>query len=107
MTAQLIHRLTASCYLPEFTDHGLSHVCSLVERISTWTCEQGTEASQLLVERLSADERATLLMAVLFHDIGMLSQRPDDLPPSAGFQVLHRNKRTTMNRPMLALLVYF
>jgi hypothetical protein len=78
--AQLIHRLTVSCHLPEFTDHGIAHLCSLLERISTWTSDDPPGSPQLLVDRLSADECATLLIAVLFHDIGMLSQRPDDLP---------------------------
>lgn len=81
--AQLIHRLTISCHLPEFTDHGLGHLCSLLERISTWTSDDPPGNPQSLVERLSPEECATLLLAVLFHDIGMLSQRPDDLPQPA------------------------
>ena len=81
--AQLIHRLTVSCHLPEFTDHGLAHICSLLERISTWTSDDPPGNPQLLVNRLSAEECATLLLAVLLHDIGMLSQRADDLPQPA------------------------
>lgn len=79
--AQLIHRLTISCHLPEFTDHGLNHLCSLLERISSWTSDDPPGNPQLLIERLTPGECALLLMAVLLHDIGMLSQRADDFPP--------------------------
>jgi hypothetical protein len=82
-TALLIDRLTRSCHLPEFTDHGLPHLCSLLERISSWTSDDPPGRPQLLVERLSPEECSILLLAVLFHDIGMLSQRPDDLPRPA------------------------
>lgn len=87
-TAQLIHRLTVSCHLPEFTDHGLGHLCSLLERISTWTSDDPPGNPQLLVDRLTPMECATLLLAVLFHDIGMLSQRPDDLPQPAPIRAI-------------------
>ncbi len=75
-----IHRLTVSCHLPEFTDHGLSHLCSLVDRISRWSQPSAGSTPIFVVEGLSEDECAVLLLAVLFHDIGMLSQRPEDLP---------------------------
>lgn len=78
--AQLVHRLAASCHLAEFTDHGLGHLCSLLERISTWTSDDPPGNPGFLIDRLSPSECAALLLAVLFHDIGMLSQRPDDLP---------------------------
>lgn len=74
----LIYRLTGSCQLPEYTDHGLPHLCSLVDRICRWTCVNGRRTSYVL-DRLTLEEAAILLMAVLFHDIGMLSQRPEDL----------------------------
>lgn len=76
-----IHRLTVSCHLPEFTDHGLGHLCSLVDRLSRWSSDPSGTSSQLVVEGLSAEECAVLLLATLLHDIGMLSQRPEDLPP--------------------------
>jgi len=77
-----IYKLTLSCHLPEFTDHGLSHLCSLVDRISLWTKEDGSS----LVESLPSDEdAAALLLAVLVHDIGMLSQKPEDLDDDATF----------------------
>ncbi len=81
--AKLVHRLTVSCHLPEFTDHGLGHLCSLLERISTWTSDDPPGNPQLLIDRFTSEECATLLIAVLLHDIGMLSQRPDDMPQPA------------------------
>ena len=76
-----VHKLVASCHMPEFTDHGLPHLCSLVEKISSWTCATGGNASQKehLVDKLKPKEAAALLMATLVHDIGMLSQNPQDL----------------------------
>lgn len=75
-----IYRLTQSCHMAEFTDHGLSHLCSLVDRISRWTCPPQSGISVQLVEGLSPEEAAILLVATLAHDIGMLSQRAEDLP---------------------------
>ena len=85
---EIIHRLVQSCHLSEFTDHGLSHLCSLVGRISEWTCVSGGSQEfrplcDLLNRATSESEGAAmLLMATLFHDMGMLSQRPDDLDPN-------------------------
>jgi hypothetical protein len=76
-----IHRLTVSCHLPEFTDHGLGHLCSLVDRLSRWSSAPSGVLPHLVVRDLSADECTVLLLATLLHDIGMLSQRPEDLPP--------------------------
>jgi hypothetical protein len=76
-----IHRLTVSCHLPEFTDHGLAHLCSLVDRVSQWSSPASGSTPQLIVDGLSEQECAVLLVACLIHDIGMLSQRPEDLPP--------------------------
>lgn len=76
-----IHRLTVSCHLPEFTDHGLGHLCSLVDRLSRWTSGSSGDAKSEVVEGLTAEECAVLLLATLLHDIGMLSQKPEDLPP--------------------------
>lgn len=78
-----IHRLTVSCHLPEFTDHGLNHLCSLVDRISRWTSPSGG-TPRLVVENLEPSECAVLLLATLIHDVGMLSQRPEDLPTTEG-----------------------
>ena len=78
-----IHRLTVSCHLPEFTDHGLGHLCNLVDRLSRWSAPGSGAVPQLIVEGLSEEECAVLLLATLLHDIGMLSQRPEDLPPGS------------------------
>lgn len=76
-----IYRLTVSCHLAEFTDHGLQHLCSLVDRLSRWTSHQDTMVSPPVVEQLDPSECAVLLLGTLFHDVGMLSQRPEDMPP--------------------------
>jgi len=82
-STELIHRLERSCNLQEFTDHGLAHVSSVLERVCTWTITGHDGRPQLMIERLSPQESVVLLLAILFHDIGMLSQRPDDLPHPA------------------------
>jgi hypothetical protein len=79
-----IYRLVQSCHLPEFTDHGLPHLCSLVDRISRWELPPNpNEEQSKLTDKLSPEEAATLLVATLIHDIGMLSQNPIDLPDDA------------------------
>ena len=94
-----IYRLTVSCHLAEFTDHGLHHLCSLVDRLSRWTNAQGERDS--VVGGLESAEATVLLFATLFHDIGMLSQRPEDMPAqqpawdSKGFRDLPNWVRTT------------
>jgi len=104
-----IHRLTVSCHLPEFTDHGLLHLCSLVDRISGWTSPARGERPKSVVEGLEASECAVLLLATLFHDIGMLSQRPEDLPQtqpqwnSKGFRDVPNWVRSTHIERMEAL----
>lgn len=77
-----VDRLMQSCHLAEFTDHGLSHLCSLVDRISHWTL--GDSSASSLVDKLSPNEAAIILIAVLIHDMGMLSQKAEDLPSEAG-----------------------
>ena len=74
----IIHTLSLSCHLPEFTNHGLEHLISIVNRISEWS---GTakSTSQFICETLSTEDAAALLIAVLIHDIGMLSQKDEDL----------------------------
>lgn len=74
-----VQRLTLSCHLPEFTDHGLPHLCSLVDRICRWTPPPGSGAPPTVVDGLTNSECAVLLLATLLHDIGMLSQRIEDL----------------------------
>jgi hypothetical protein len=76
-----IYRLTLSCHLSEFTDHGLGHLCSLIDRLSKWSRIGAENSSHYVVRDLTPTEAGTLLMATLLHDIGMLSQRPEDLPP--------------------------
>lgn len=77
-----IHRLVVSCHLPEFTDHGLHHLCSLVDRVSQWTCAPLKGSPSKLIEWIDESEAAVLLISVLIHDIGMLSQKPEDLSES-------------------------
>ncbi len=74
-----IERLAHSCHLPEFTDHALPHICSLVDRIAQWTCADGRN----ITEKLSPDQAAVLLVATLLHDLGMISQNEGDLPDDA------------------------
>ena len=77
------HRLAQSCHLPEFTDHGLPHLCSLIDRVSSWELPIETDKSQrTLAESLTPDQAKSLLVALLTHDLGMLSQKPVDLPVS-------------------------
>ena len=78
-----VYRLTLSCHLPEFTDHGLPHLCRVVHRISQWSCPPAQGDSEFLCDLLDESDLqpAVLLLAVLFHDVGMLSQRSEDLSP--------------------------
>ncbi len=66
----LVSRLVDSCHLPEFTDHGLPHICSLIKRISDW----GECDGWLL--RLKRELCGKLLISTIIHDLGMLSQNP-------------------------------
>jgi hypothetical protein len=72
------YKLSQACHLPEFTDHGLPHLCSLVDRVSRW--EPANSKKSTLPDLLEPDEAAELLIALLVHDLGMLSQKPEDLP---------------------------
>ena len=75
------HRLSQSCHLPEFTDHGLPHLCSLVDRISQWELPPDSQGNtQTLPQKLDTDQARNLLLATLIHDFGMLSQKAEDLP---------------------------
>jgi hypothetical protein len=73
------HRLSQSCHLPEFTDHGLPHLCSLIDRVSQWE-SPGSRSESFMVSKLSPENARLLLIALLIHDLGMLSQKPEDLP---------------------------
>jgi hypothetical protein len=96
-----IYKLTVSCHLPEFTDHGLHHLCSLVDRLSRWTTTSSSQGIHSVVGSLDPPDCAVLLLATLFHDIGMLSQRPEDLPreqplwDSKGYRDIPNWVRTT------------
>lgn len=70
-----IDMLVQSCHLPEFTDHGIPHLVSLVERADQWTVGD----DKYLVELLNSDEAALLILSILTHDMGMLSQDPLDM----------------------------
>jgi len=70
-----IDQLVQSCHLPEFTDHGISHLVSLIDRADQWTVGD----DKFLVELLNPDEAAMLILATLTHDLGMLSQDPLDM----------------------------
>ncbi len=70
-----IDQLVQSCHLPEFTDHGISHLVSLIDRADQWTVGD----DKYLVELLNSDEAAMLILAILTHDLGMLSQDPLDM----------------------------
>ncbi len=74
-----IHRLVQSCHMPEFTDHGLPHLCSLIDRLSHWQLADG----RLLAASVTPAEAGLLLLATITHDLGMLSQNPQDLPDDA------------------------
>jgi len=72
---QMIDQLVQSCHLPEFTDHGIPHLVSLVDRADQWTVGD----DKFLAELLNPDESALLVLAILTHDLGMLSQDPLDM----------------------------
>jgi hypothetical protein len=82
---EVIHRLVQSCHLPEFTDHGLPHLCSLVDRIDQWELPESVQQRTRKrywheTKHASPDHCATILVATLLHDLGMLSQSVRDLP---------------------------
>lgn len=68
-----IDRLADNCHMPEFTDHALPHICSLVKRVSEWG------VADAWLSQLTPAEAGYLLFSILVHDIGMLSQNPADL----------------------------
>ena len=52
--------LAQSCHLPEFTDHAVPHLVSLVDRADQWTLVD----DKFLVDLLSPDEAILLILAI-------------------------------------------
>lgn len=69
-----IDRLADNCHIAEFTNHAMPHICSIIKRASKWAESDGW------VKRISSQEAAYLLLALLIHDIGMLSQDAKYIP---------------------------
>lgn len=69
-----IDRLADNCHMPEFTNHAMLHVCSMVKKASEW----GESDGWLLTA--APKEAAYLLIALVIHDIGMLSQDSRNIP---------------------------
>lgn len=67
-------RLADNCHMPEFTNHALPHICSIVHRASAWA------SADEWINTLSSQEAGYLLLALIIHDLGMLSQDARDLP---------------------------
>lgn len=77
-----IDRLADNCHMPEFTNHALPHACSIVKRASEWGESDGW------LEDATSQEAGYLLIALLIHDIGMLSQDSGDIPDDEKFQYM-------------------
>lgn len=75
-----IDQLADNCHMPEFTNHALPHICSIVKRASEWGESDGW------LKETSPQEAGYLLIALLIHDIGMLSQDSRDLPEDEKLQ---------------------
>ena len=75
-----IDRLADNCHMPEFTNHALPHICSIVQRASEWGESDGW------LKETTPQEAGYLLMALLIHDIGMLSQDSRDIPEDEKLQ---------------------
>ena len=71
-----IDRLADNCHMPEFTNHAMPHICSLIKRASEWGVNNGW------LSHISSEEAGMLLLAIISHDIGMLSQDAKNLPDS-------------------------
>ena len=85
---ETIQRLASNVQFAEFTEHGLPHIVSLLNRISAWTVRgQDGETTKQLIGQFSPKEALLLSFAVLTHDLGMLSQRAEDLPPERRFSL--------------------
>lgn len=75
-----IDRLADNCHMPELTNHALPHICSIVKRASEWGESDGW------LEEITFQEAGYLLIALLIHDIGMLSQDSRDIPDDEKLQ---------------------
>jgi len=75
-----IDRLADNCHMPELTNHALPHICSIVKRASEWGESDGW------LEEAAPQEAGYLLIALLIHDIGMLSQDSQDVPEDEKLQ---------------------
>ena len=71
---QSIDRLADNCHMPEFTNHALPHICSIVHRASEWAVRDKW------ITKIDEKEAGYLLLALVVHDIGMLSQDASELP---------------------------
>lgn len=71
---QSIDRLADNCHMPEFTNHALPHICSIVHRASEWAVRDKW------ITKIDEKEAGYLLLALVIHDIGMLSQDASELP---------------------------
>ena len=71
---QNVDRLADNCHMPEFTNHALPHICSVVRRASEWGSSDGW------MKCISTQEAGYVLLTLVIHDIGMLSQDAQDLP---------------------------
>lgn len=69
-----VDRLADNCHMPEFTNHALPHICSIVRRASAWSEADGW------IDQINTAEAGYLLIALIIHDLGMLSQDAQDLP---------------------------
>lgn len=69
-----VDRLADNCHMAEFTNHALPHICSVVRRASEWGTSDGW------LDTIISEEAGYLLLALVIHDIGMLSQDAQDLP---------------------------
>lgn len=60
---QSIDRLADNCHMAEFTNHAMPHICSIIKRASEWAESDGW------IKKISSQEAAYLLLALLIHDI--------------------------------------
>ncbi len=79
---QCVDRLADNCHIPEFTNHAMPHICSIVRRASEWAEKDGW------LEKISSKEAGYLVIALVIHDIGMLSQEASDIPSQSKMQYL-------------------
>lgn len=66
-----VDMLAQSCHLSEFTDHGISHLVSIVDRASQWTLVDDT----FLVYTLNPDEAFIFILSLLTHYAELIIMR--------------------------------